>query len=611
VSPRPHLITTPEPAPTAATSAPWLRLSAAFTAHAEELSGRDDLTVTCAPGVGRGAPGCYVPALACIELDGTHLGHPPASCDPTRPSDRDRYPALWGVFVHESAHAAHSRWNAPGEGSPAAYLQAALLLEESRIEAAHLRRRPADRHWLRACTRELVIGDFTPPQGTSGQDNSSTAGSSTAGSSQAGSGRDGSGAAQVGEAAGVRVAMTPWDAGRTAALLLARVDAGVLDEDETTTLKAAVTDVLGPSRLSALAALWHIAHATADDDAEAMLDLGRRWCTILDVVPAEPPPEPEGSGPGQPSVLADAVTTTLGAVVSADAPPAPPSADRARRRREEQAAQRRSAQAARGVFDPKKKKASGRVDVGSHLTGSRRPTSLEQAAARRLARALRAAAHRERVAVQATSATPPGRLRMRGALAAAAQRAAGVAPTAEPFVRTTYRHVPTPPLRVGVACDVSGSMSSFEAPVASAAWILARAVGHIPDARAASVIFGRQVQPLTYPAGAPTRVHTFTARGRDEAFTQAVDALDAALELTRPGAARLLVIISDGNFFEAERTSGQRRITRLVAAGCAVLWLAPHSFSLPMQGAQSLIVADPAEAIEAIGKAATKALRHT
>ena len=38
-----------------------------------------------------------------------------------------------------------------------------MLLEESRIEAAHTRRRPDDRHWLRAATTELILADLTPP----------------------------------------------------------------------------------------------------------------------------------------------------------------------------------------------------------------------------------------------------------------------------------------------------------------------------------------------------------------------------------------------------------------------------------------------------------------
>src|SRR5260370_17176286 len=61
---------------------------------------------------------------------------------------------------HECAHAAPSRWGAP-KGTDAAWSAAATALEESRIEARQVRRRPADRAWLRACTCQIVIGDFT------------------------------------------------------------------------------------------------------------------------------------------------------------------------------------------------------------------------------------------------------------------------------------------------------------------------------------------------------------------------------------------------------------------------------------------------------------------
>ncbi|MER7437699.1 hypothetical protein ACFU8R_25485 [Pseudonocardia alni] len=59
---------------------------------------------------------------------------------------------------------------------------------------------------------------------------------------------------------------------------------------------------------------------------------------------------------------------------------------------------------------------------------------------------------------------PPRRLRICGALAADAQRAAGAMPMAELFIRTTCRAVPTPPLQLGIACDVSGSMREFARP---------------------------------------------------------------------------------------------------------------------------------------------------
>ncbi|WP_433476543.1 hypothetical protein ACQPZP_05510 [Spirillospora sp. CA-142024] len=608
------------PAPVTGLGWAWLRLSAAFTDAVTDLTDREDLTVQCAPGLGRGAPGCFVPSLAAIELDGTHLRQDPATCDPSWPADRDRYPALWGVLTHEAAHAAHTRWSVP-DGAPAAAADAAMALEESRIEAVQVRRRPADRRWLRASATSLILADFTT---------SPTAAPATPpATAPAPSGGAPSGGAPSGASAGApataptapppappvttpHAAMTPWNAGRAAALILARTDTGILEPGETKPLAEVVLDVLGPTRLSALAALWHRAHATGDDDAEAMMDLGRRWCRILDVNPdrhAPPPPPGTPGASGDPSALADALGATMVAVHAAAAEPAagPGRPDPGEMRRQEKDARDTADRAARRVFGASTASTTARGRTA--ITGTRPPTPGEQAAARRLARRLRAAAHRDRVTTTHTSPTPPGRLSMRGALAADAQRAAGTVPTAEPFTRTTRRHVPAPPLRVGIACDVSGSMLPLAAPVASAAWILARAAGHIPDAVSATVIFGARVRPIVHPGHTPNAVTEFAARDPREDFVKAVDALDSALDLTRPGAARLLVIVSDGIFKDDQPTDGQKRIDRLTAAGCGVLWLSMTTKTRAMNGAHLVTLTDPAAAADAIGAAAARALR--
>jgi hypothetical protein len=245
--------------------------------------------------------------------------------------------------------------------------------------------------------------------------------------------------------------------------------------------------------------------------------------------------------------------------------------------------------------------------------GTRPPTDGERAAARVLGRALDTAGIRDRVATRTRSALPPGRLAMRGALAADAQRAAGSLPTAEPFTRTTRRPVPAPPLRLGIACDVSGSMDAFAGPVASTAWILAHAAGHtrVP-ATTAAVIFGRYVRAIHAPGETPAEVTEFLATDNYEHADKAIDALDGALDLTRPGAARLLVIVSDGQYRPDPRREAQTRVNRLVAAGCGVLWLAPaHAPTDPLRGVTVAALSDPAATARAIGRAATTALRAT
>ncbi len=162
-----------------------------------------------------------------------------------------------------------------------------------------------------------------------------------------------------------------------------------------------------------------------------------------------------------------------------------------------------------------------------------------------------------------------------------------------------------------IACDISGSMGAFTGPVASAAWILARAASALPGAVIATVLYGRNVHALTHPGHAPAQVTEFAARDKTEWFCKAADALDGALGLSRPGTARLLINVSDGHYVAEDEIAGaQQRITRLAKSGCGVIILRPDT---PWRGhdwkdAQVITLTDPAATIEVIARAATRAL---
>ncbi|GGS80252.1 hypothetical protein GCM10010286_00920 [Streptomyces toxytricini] len=164
--------------------------------------------------------------------------------------DEERYPAAWGVFVHEAAHAAHSVWTAPAGANPRV-VEAALLLEESRVEGAHLVTRPTDRTSLRTSARTLVVPDLAHPtlQG-------------------------------IERAAAV------------AALVLGRRDVGILDAGETRAVAGLCEKVLGAGLLATLTRIWTAAHQRADHDATTMLAHAHKWCDALDTAaPALPVPE--------------------------------------------------------------------------------------------------------------------------------------------------------------------------------------------------------------------------------------------------------------------------------------------------------------------------------
>ncbi len=649
--------------------ASWLALSVAMTDETAPIADREDLLVSIAPGSGQGAPACFLPTLARIEIDGAHFEVDPATAAPHRGStDRTRYSVAWGLLTHECAHARHSVWVDP-PAAPAGAVAAATLLEEARIEAAQVRRRPDDRHWLRASSTRLILDTATPGAATPGAGPAPAASVGTAPAPPDVAAGTGAAAAPVpATTAAIAVAVTPpvgrADAAHSAALMLARVDAGIFTAEEVAPVARVVETVLGAESLGRLRVIWRAALTVADDDAEAMIELGRRWCDEVGVDPAKPGrgshahrgPDPSGaassSGPapgvapagpstggtapdgaapngaapagapanpadsGGSSALAEAMAqacTTVEVMVLLDAPaPAQdPATDAATQRAERDTRERATATADTLLKSGKVIVGGGRY--GSTATaGTRAPRPSERSAARVLGRALDTAGVRERVAVRTGSVLPPGRLRMRGARAADAQRAAGAMPTAEPFVRTTRRTVPAPPLRIGVACDVSGSMHAFAGPVASTAWILAHAAHHarVP-VTTATVIFGRHVRVITRPGAVPSAVTEFDTADDREAADVAIDALDGALDLSRPGAARLLVIVSDGWWRPGPRRAAQARVDRLRASGCGVLWLAPVGGMTPdpLPGVTVHPLTDPAATARAVGRAATTALR--
>ena len=230
--------------------------------------------------------------------------------------------------------------------------------------------------------------------------------------------------------------MTSTEAAQAAALLLGRVDAGILTDTETAPVAATVETVLGADTLAELRVLWWAALQLDDQDTAGVIELGRRWCETLGQDPHTQPgthrtaahdaDTDAGSeagtgggapaGPGARSPLAESITEALGiveAAVAAEAVPADPATLAAEQRAQEQAAREGAAHAARRVFT-----SGGRRTGRTAIAGTRTPNAVERAAARQLARAIDTAGVRDRVATKTTSATPPGRLRMRDALAA-------------------------------------------------------------------------------------------------------------------------------------------------------------------------------------------------
>ncbi|MFC5911264.1 hypothetical protein [Streptacidiphilus monticola] len=260
----------PEPDPQARrhhADAEWLRVAAALATRLHPLAESDDILVTCAHRTRSGAPAAFFPNLAELEI-ATNLfkPHPPATLHPDRHGDEDRYPVAWGAFTHEAAHAAHSDWTLPAHLHGTTLAEASEWLEESRAEHHHLQRRPADRRWLRAAIRHLILNNL-----------------------------------------GTRPPTDRWTTAQAAALILARRDTGILEPDETQALHDLAEQILGPGLLATLQTIWQAAHATGDTDAAAMEAHARAWCQALAHDPHQPPPNPDPTAQRRSDALPTAI----------------------------------------------------------------------------------------------------------------------------------------------------------------------------------------------------------------------------------------------------------------------------------------------------------------
>lgn len=538
-----HVQTSSAALPTA--HGPWARLSRLITQEIRPLCGRDDVQVTICPGAGQGSPGCTHLDSGQVEIDGDLLEVRASSAHPHKIRDRARYPIAWGVVVHEAAHAAHSRVLT----GPQAYVAAATLLEESRVEARQLQRRRRDRRWLRASARSLILDD-------------------------------------------VEDDLSWWSAATTAALILGRTDARVFTNRETSTLRRACDQVLGRKRVTALRRVWRKAHALGDEDTDGLLELGREWCRLVGVPPDGPAPRPSGRtahGPGTVSPVAGAAASVL-AAISPSPPTHPPSLP----------------------APPTRPSSTAPPTVGTAGGGgttpwtTRAPTDGERRAARSLRHTLRSSARREPHLTRTAAATPPGRLQVRAAVTAAAARAAGSPQPGRPWRRTRRTMPPEPRLRVGICCDVSGSMLEFLGPAASAAWITAQAAHTVGSC--ATVTFGQRATLILPPGHPPGQVREFEQEMASDHLPAALDILDQQLELTDPQAARLLVIISDGEVPNRDRRAAARQIDRLRDSGCLVVWISPGPLSRPLPGTREITLNDPATVPQTVQHAARRVL---
>lgn len=532
----------------------WAALSDYYSRLASDRDDRDDLNVVVAPRITATTaqersgekpcpPGYYLSMAARVALDGELL---PAAPDKLDTSDPDHFQALaclHGVYEHEIGHALHT--DSVQDAFRDRILSGAVrILEEIRMEARRIEDRAFAAKWLRVAALRLILAEAPTPE-------------------------------------------TVAQAAHQAILTEGRVAAGSLKIEDVELISDALEDIFDPDELGELRSIMADTVAVEDGDNEALLAAAQR---LVDLMPEEPGGRGGESLDGAAaSALASAMAEALGDA-SKDAsedleadPTAGGELDEMVSDAEE-AEQEAAAQDGGDSPDgetvaesPVRPVTGGASRVSSASSGTRLswkirpPTTDERRTRNRLREKLRTARWRERVTIKIASLIPPGRLRQREAVRAAAERSMGRPTSARPFRRKRRRHAEMPTVRVGLAVDVHSSMGKAGC-TAGTVWALAAALQDV-DSMVAVTAFGDEVRDVI-PAGRRVGgVPDYECASSAKRVAEAVLRLDEQLNWAASEAPGLLVVVTDGCWGDHERNLLEPELERLHALGVHTICL--------------------------------------
>ena len=571
-----------------ATPTEWLRAGRTIGELANKWSMRDDIVAYVGPGAGGQAPACFSPTTAEVEVNvdvAFGFGVKPEEVE--RLNERKaqyEFPKGTGAIMHEAFHARFSRWSMPqahAELKSDEY-QALILLEESRIEFQGLKSMPNARPFLRACAMEIVIGDVKEDMEKQTPTRSLT---------------------------------------NLIGLVHARIDAGILEEYEVAGVMELVenqipANVIEQLRTIARSAQMHEKHR----DATELYPLAIEWARIVRELAKERGEEGDNPlGEALKKMISDVIDAMEEASDEISASNFGELADQeqnedmkeeVKAKADDAKEEQQNREVAKDVFS--KSSGAGSTKSNSRLLEVRSPNTDELVAAVTIGQWLEKAKYRERDEHEIASILPPGRLRTRAIVQNAALKSRGVNQRVEAFRRTVRKHTDDPTLHVGVMVDISGSMGSAMQPMATTAWVMAEAVNRI-QGECAMVYFGNDVFPVLKAGQRLKEVSVYSASDGTEKFDKAFSALDGALNLLHGNGARLLVIVSDGEYTSDETRKAMEVIAKCKEAGVAILWLPFDNGGTASRLANNYAevireITNPAQAAETIGRAAERVM---
>jgi hypothetical protein len=565
----------------------WLRVGREIADFTNKNALRDDIVAYVGGGAGGQAPACFNPQIAEVEVNvevafGKEM-NPDLIGDINTRATQYEFPVATGALLHEAYHARFSQWSMlkAFEELERDEYEALMLLEEGRIEAQGLRVNRKARPFLRACAMTIVIGDAKE---------------------------------------GLETQQPTKAITNLVGLLHARVIAGVLDKHEVSELMDWVEKEISRDIVVSLVEIASMAQAHDNHkDATELYPLAKEWARIVrEIAKERGDATPEGVK--LPEELMEAIKDMLSEIGEnvelnnfdelADQEQQEDWKEEAKAKESNAKERAENREVAVRIFD--KGTGPGESATGSRLQETRDPNPAERAAAVIIGNALAKAKYRERDETVVSSATPPGRLRTRAIIQNKALRERKMLATENPFRKTVRKHTDEPTLKVGVMVDISGSMGSAMNPMATTAWVMAEATNRI-QGKCAMVYYGSDVFATLKAGQRLPQVNVYSAPDGTEKFNKAFKAIDGALDLLHGNGAKLLVIVSDGQYTYDESELAKEAIQKCKASGVAVLWLpfdnGAGARAIGQGYAEVLTdVRNPEEAADAIGKSAMKVI---
>ena len=532
-----------------AASPEWLVIGKQVGDLTNKYADRTDIVAFIGKGAGSGAPACFKPAIAEVELDIDVCFHKGVQASEitdlrVRKNQYD-FPKAIGAIYHEAFHARFTTYSLleAYETLNRDENDALHLLEEARIENFGTKVLPRSRGFLRSMVMDIVIGETLN---------------------------------DMEKQTGTKVLMT------LLALVYSRVDLEILDEKEVQPVLDRIVSELGEARVEHLRAIARKFYSHKyHNQPEKLYEYAREWVEMKDEISKER----GDSEPKEGQELSEELKKMLeefkkmledaGVVISvgnfgelSDQELEEDFEDKAEQKNKEG----EERQETKDVFDRVFNSRKGATLTSSRLIKTREANAKERSASLTISQMLEKAKYRERDHTVVASVTPPGRLRTRAIMQNKALRAQGQMAQETPFRKNVYKHTDEPTLSVGIMVDISGSMGGAMEPMASAAWIMAEAVRRI-QGKCAMVYYGSSVFPTLRVGEKLEQVRVYSASDGTEEAETAFQALDGALDLQYGRGARLLVIVSDGHYRGDMQPKVKEFILRCEKAGVAILWI--------------------------------------